>query len=317
MQRVGGGIRTARSLLSFGERRYRHAPLLPGSHSLNSVGETRFGAHHANARHFVTACSRYCLAPNRLSNPGEAAEPFTSLKCPECGKRFLSVANLQQHRRSRHLVLLKSPSQEQLERLREENARLLDELRNLQETNTLRARSASSLSTASTESSSTGESRGGKLFPAAVPDGKAVGISMGEVQQLREHPFRLGTCTSEVWCVGMVEGDVELGKLGVDTAQEAGEEHLTGLEAMQFTLQTDGYRLRRVGQLKMYRNRLTVRVIAPRYRAQKGDIVLVTGTYGLHKSYDLVSKQAVENTVVEAGYVGLLLKGPVNAPEIP
>ncbi|RNF03070.1 uncharacterized protein Tco025E_08270 [Trypanosoma conorhini] len=314
MQRVGGGNRTTRPPPFLCGLRCRRAPLLLVSRAVNSGGGKSFDAQHANARHFVALPSRCCLTSSRLPKAETAEATLTPLKCPECGKRFLSVANLRQHRRSRHLVPLKSSSEEQLERLRETNARLLEELRNLQEINALRARSASSLPTAATEPSPTREGKGGKPFPAAVPEGRAVDISMAEAQQLRDHPFRLGTGTSDVWCVGVVENDVELGKLGVRAEQEAGE-RLTGLEAMQFTLQTEGYRLRRVGQLKMYRNRLTVRVIAPQYRAQKGDILLVAGTYGLHKSYDLVSKQAVENAVLEAGYVGLLQKGPVDAPE--
>ncbi|EKG05513.1 hypothetical protein TCSYLVIO_003410 [Trypanosoma cruzi] len=315
MRRMSGATCSMRRFFSFGVGLSGNVPVLLVRHAINRTGGMMCTAHHNNTRHFIAAFSQPCLAPSRLVGSGGTESSFTPLKCPECGKRFLSMANLRQHRRSRHFVSLKSPSQEELERLREANARLVEELRNLREVNALRARSASSsLLISSGESSSKGESQNGAHFFAAVPEGKAVGISMAEVQQLRNHPFRLGTGISEVWCVGVVENDVELGTIGVRNEQEA-EEHTSGLETMQFTLRTDGYRLRRVGQLKMYRNRLTVRVIAPRYKAQKGDTVLVVGTYGLHNSYDLVSKQAVENSVVEAGYVGLLKKGPADKIE--
>ncbi|EKF29587.1 hypothetical protein MOQ_006619 [Trypanosoma cruzi marinkellei] len=315
MRRMSGATCCMRRCCFMGVGISDNVPVLLVRHANNRTGGIMCVAHRGNIRHFIAACSRSCLAPSRLGGSGGTEGLSTPLKCPECGKRFLSMANLRQHRRSRHLVSLKSPSQEELERLREANARLVEELRNLREANALRVRSASSsLLTSSGESSTKGESTSGAHFFAAVPEGKCMGISMAEVQQLRDHPFRLGTGISEVWCVGVVENDVEMGTIGVRNEQEA-EEHMSGLETMQFTLRTDGYRLRRAGQLKMYRNRLTVRVIAPRYKAQKGDMVLVVGTYGLHNSYDLVSKQAVENSVLEAGYVGLLKKGPADKME--
>ncbi|ORC91169.1 uncharacterized protein TM35_000061740, partial [Trypanosoma theileri] len=64
-----------------------------------------------------------------------------SFSCPECGKRFLSEANLRQHRRSRHLLPLKSVVQERLEALRESNSRLQFQLRELQKVNTSKDRS--------------------------------------------------------------------------------------------------------------------------------------------------------------------------------
>ncbi|KEG07252.1 hypothetical protein DQ04_10421010 [Trypanosoma grayi] len=268
---------------------------------------------HIFVRRFCTTKCGPHTAPTEHTAPKKRKEASTQLKCPECGKRFLSVANLQQHRRSRHLVTLTSPAEERLQQLRKTNVELQAKLRELQKVNALRADCSSSVRPSHKREDSPGRSETIEHFPAVVPEVKAVSYSLSELQALQDDHLQLGTGISEIRCVGVVEDDIEVGFLGIGTEQE-GKDLVPGLEALQFTLRTEGYRQRRVGQLKMYLNRFTVRVMAPRWKAQKGDVVLVAGVYGLHKSYDLVSKKSVENVVVEAGYVGLLERGFCSSP---
>ncbi|KAG8348522.1 hypothetical protein TRVL_00660 [Trypanosoma vivax] len=240
-----------------------------------------------------------CISMGSTQPAARIEAQSTLLRCPECGKRFISAINMRQHRRSRHLVPIRSSSQEYLEQLREENAKLRLELEDVQKAN-------SSMRSSSQASPSRKGSVAGSIhvdqsaLPAAVPDSKVIGISASELKKLRSHPFRLGTGSSELRLVGVVEKDVELGHLEGGSAP--------GTEVLQFTLCTGGYRQQRNGRLMMYRNRVTVRLAGPQHRVEAGDVVLVTGTYGLHRSFDLISKQAVENAVIEAGFIGLIKK---------
>ncbi|KAH9577873.1 hypothetical protein LSM04_009205 [Trypanosoma melophagium] len=268
------------------------------------------GINHTGMRFFTTHYKQYESQVVTGKTKGEESLSI-SFSCPECGKNFLSERNLRQHRRSRHLLSLKSVAQERLEEIRETNSRLQLQLRELRGVNTLKDHSfiTSSASPPHSNEISQGTGSAIKGLAAAVPDGKTVDISVAQLGRLRDHQFRLGTTISELRCVGVVEDDVAMGYLNSANGQGVDAEGL-GLEILQFTLRIEGYRQRRVGQLKMYRNCLLVRVVNPQWKIQRGDVLLVSGTYGLHKSYDMVSKQAVENAVLEAGYVGLLQRGP-------
>ncbi|CBH14178.1 hypothetical protein, conserved [Trypanosoma brucei gambiense DAL972] len=279
-----------------------------GHHTrLNRIGRCAFPLIFQHIRHFPmvlmapsAAVRSYVTSeiPQHVAGLEEMLP--NSLRCPECGKHFMSATNLLYHRRTRHMITIISSAQEKLDRLREENARLRAELQqaHMQHRQTTPNQQPMSGTTA-------GElDKTQRIFPAAVPEGKALGISMAEVHNLREHPFRVGTGCSGVRCVGVVSDDVEVGHLG---RHEGGTE--SGLEVLQFTLKLEGYRQRRTGRLMMYNNLVTVRLMSPQYRVEKGDVVLVIGNYGLHRSFDLISKQSMENCVLEAGYIGLLKRG--------
>lgn len=111
----------------------------------------------------------------------------------------------------------------------------------------------------------------------------------------------------------------------------------------EFTLETHGYLERAPGQMMLHRNRIPVRIIGlqfPEYltkhagidcldepcascsisplcnvmeELRPGDVVRVRGQYGLHASFDIVSKRLIENVVVEADSVDILQKASISA----
>lgn len=101
----------------------------------------------------------------------------------------------------------------------------------------------------------------------------------------------------------------------------------------EFTLETHGYLERTPGQMMLHRNRVPVRIFGMQSSEeavkghstcenilntyslssvvvdlQPGDTVRVRGQYGLHASFDVVSKRLIENVVVEADSVEVLQK---------
>lgn len=155
-------------------------------------------------------------------------------------------------------------------------------------------------------------------------------------------PKSIGTCLSHWMAVGVVRGSVKWGHYSGQLRQYAeslranpnDDSALPQLVA-EFVVETHGYVERMPGQMMLYRNQVPVRVLFrmvswPKENGtaqdcveddpwssslrsvvrslKEGDLVQVHGQYGLHASFDVVTRRLVENVVVEADVVSLLSK---------
>lgn len=264
--------------------------------------------------------------------------------CPECGKRFLCAANVLQHRTSRHGLRVVTPQESaravlvaQNAELRRELARRRARVAQLKEddnsTNAISSATGSRNSHRSAEENSTVAAAAdavpavSKSYPSAVLTGQLMEVDAELHEAWRRSGRALGTGVSFMDCIGTVLGPVQIGTLAGAAAGTAKPPRL-----LQFTLEAHGYRERRPGQLKLYRAQMLVRYLPsqpyhePRCRVdeaknrdglfavREGDVVRVQGHYGLHNSYDMVSKLPVENVVVEADSIGLLRSAGATQP---
>ncbi|XQJ24209.1 hypothetical protein NXY56_000089 [Leishmania guyanensis] len=258
--------------------------------------------------------------------------------CPECGKRFLRESNLVHHRTTRHGVQVASASKVARAELAMRNAQLQQELARAQaRVKQLREGSDSAArqerDSAATEPTDDATTR---AYPSAVMTGRLMEVDEAVERAWRHSGRGLGTGVSFVVCIGTVLGPVEVGTLRGATPSSAADSSATGPRVLQFKLEVHGYRERRPGQLKMYRAHLLVRYVAWQpyhrygdgdgagsaaasspsstaplpFKVQEGDLLRVQGHYALHTSHDMVSKQSVENVVLEADAVGLLRPAP-------
>ncbi|KPI83423.1 hypothetical protein ABL78_7540 [Leptomonas seymouri] len=237
--------------------------------------------------------------------------------CPECGKHFLCSANLLRHRSARHGLHVVTPQEAARAELVAKNAELQQELTRLRaRVQQLKEEAPSARTASCTAPDSAATSAMTRAYPSAVPTGQLMDVDEGLAREWQRSGVALGTGISFAHCVGTVRGPVQLGTL-------AGAPPETAPRVVQFMLETHGYRERRPGQLMMYRAHTPVRYIpsqpyhnegslratdraAALFSVCEGDVVCVQGHYGLHNSYDMVSKRPVENAVIEADVVGLL-----------
>ncbi|GET85434.1 hypothetical protein, conserved [Leishmania tarentolae] len=245
--------------------------------------------------------------------------------CPECRKRFLCEANLLRHRATRHGVQVASASDVARAQVEARNAQLQQELarvqarvRQLREGGDTAARQAHAGATLEHA-----DDTARAAYPSAVLTGRLMEVDEAVEQAWRHSGRGLGTGISFGSCIGTVLGPVELGTLRGATPAPTADGPAAELLVLQFVLEAHGYRERRPGQLKMYRSHLLVRYVAWQpyhlygdddgagsapllFKVQEGDLLRVQGHYALHSSYDMISKQSVENVVLEADAVGML-----------
>ncbi|AYU75594.1 Mitochondrial processome subunit 5 / MPSS5 [Leishmania donovani] len=250
--------------------------------------------------------------------------------CPECGKRFLCEPNLARHRATRHGVQVASASEVARAQIAARNARLQQELARVQ------ARVRQLREGSGTAATAELAVDAASAYPSAVLTGRLMEIDEAVERAWRHSGRGLGTGVSFVSCVGTVRGPVEVGTLRGATPASASDSPAAGPRVLQFVLEAHGYRERRPGQLKMYRSHLLVRYVAWQpyhrygdddgagsaaappppatapllFKVQEGDLLRVQGHYALHSSYDMISKQSVENVVLEADAVGMLRPAP-------
>ncbi|KPA73786.1 putative mitochondrial unspecified product [Leptomonas pyrrhocoris] len=292
-------------------------------------------------------CQTHAASPVETAAEAEAAGAASSSSsvspplrdrfvCPECGKRFLCAANLLQHRIARHglhVVTAEETARAALIAANAELARELARLRALvmqlkgEEQPAVTTTTTTNPNTMTHNASADGASTMTKAYPSAVLTGQLMEVSAGLAREWQRSGLALGTGVSFVSCIGTVRGPVQVGTLAGAAAAAAAS--AASPRVVQFTLEAHGYRERRPGQLKMYRAHMLVRYIPSRpyhdkvirsstgetaaaaaalFAVDEGDVVRVQGHYGLHNSYDMVSKLPVENVVVEADFVGLLMR---------
>lgn len=277
-----------------------------------------------DSRLYVSANATAITASYRCfhSNAPPTITHASRLRCLECGKAFLHENTLRQHRRTRHLVDLPSPQEERCATLAAENALLEEKLQALRERiKDLQGHPHPPAGDRDCVSSSTDVS---EAFLAAVPSEKVLrDVSPATIAEWNSSPKALGTGLSVWHGVGVVvPGTVQLGTLegflrshpdGPPPSTEGDD--VPPPRVLQFVLQTVGYKEQRPGQLRLFRNRVTVRYFfdvdegeAP-FVVNERDTLAVQGQYAMHKSFDMVSKQLVENVVVEASRIGLLVRG--------
>ncbi|CAG9567146.1 conserved hypothetical protein [Leishmania major strain Friedlin] len=250
--------------------------------------------------------------------------------CPECGKRFLCEPNLVRHRATRHGVQVASATEVARAQIAARNARLQQELARVQ------ARVRQLRDGGGTAATAVLAVDAASAYPSAVLTGRLMQVDEAVERAWRHSGRGLGTGISFVSCVGTVRGPVEVGTLRGATPASASDSPAAGPRVLQFVLEAHGYRERRPGQLKMYRSHLLVRYVAWQpyhcygdddgagsaaapcppatapllFKVQEGDLLRVQGHYALHSSYDMISKQSVENVVLEADAVGMLRPAP-------
>ncbi|KAG5512331.1 hypothetical protein JKF63_07856 [Porcisia hertigi] len=251
--------------------------------------------------------------------------------CPECGKRFLCESNLVRHRATRHGVQVASAIDVARARLAAHNVQLRQELARVQARVKLLREGPARAAWREREGAPVDVTiDAASAYPSAVLTGRLMEVDEAVERAWRLSGRGLGTGVSYVNCVGTVLGPVEVGTLRGAAPTDGGAE--AGPPVLQFVLEAHGYRERRPGQLKMYRAHLLVRYVAGQpyhccghddgtgsaaalsssptlqlpFKVREGDVVRVQGHYALHKSYDMVSKQSIENVVVEADAVGML-----------
>lgn len=285
-------------------------------------------------------------AANHVITSSPPATTHNRFRCPECGKRFLCAANLLQHRTRRHGHHVETPQDAAHANLVAQNAALQRELTRLRARvkqlreekppSALPSPTATKTSQlhdppVATELRSSVEGlEGTKTYPSAILTGQLMEVEPAVWRAWQQSGCALGTGVSSLNCVGTVRGPVQIGRLS-GSGEGAGAPRL-----LQFTLEVHGYRERRPGQLKMYRAHMLVRYIPSQpyhrenhnvrkdngskvesgkgvddearglFSVKEGDLLRVQGHYGLHNSYDMISKLPVENVVVEADYIGLL-----------
>lgn len=251
---------------------------------------------------------------------------------------------MHEHRRTRHLVHLPTPGEKAHAALEEEIKSLKEQLRDTrsrieslkkvkasleasQENQVRKLRATLS----SLSGKGTGKPEGDKgddlpFYPAAKMHGCILSNVPDRVlHEWETNPPERGIGISlSVWMgVGVVvPGTVRFGTLEgfqsnqKPTSSPSEKQTPAAPRVLQFKLEVFGYRSRRPGQLKLFRNRIVVRHIFPEgvttrdlFTVKEGDLLRVQGNYAQHKTYDAVSKSFVENSVVEADTIGLLRRG--------
>eukprot|EP00796_Vickermania_ingenoplastis_P010696 gene10696-7429_t len=268
--------------------------------------------------------------------------------CPECHKRFLSAATLQRHRATRHAVQQAEAQDALCLAVQQSNSALeshLNTLRLLAKTMRQIRTDEASLSVSSSTSAAV-HTIEGENCRAAVPQPGPQTISALMVQQWQDRqkndaPLKfLGTGLSHWIGIGVVRGKKKIGRFTGHLIQSSIEGKVQDgpLQkhpyVLEFVLETHGYMERAPGQMMMFRNHVPVRVVgkcpdsshqtysdgcgreeAPSYvmhvatQIVEGDLVEVHGQYGVHASFDVVSKKLIENVVVEADMVALIGSG--------
>ncbi|KAG5488150.1 hypothetical protein LSCM1_08219 [Leishmania martiniquensis] len=291
--------------------------------------------HHGSDCRGISSSSPSPVTPGVTAAHASASSPAPARRdryvCPECGKRFLCESNLVRHRAARHGVEVASASEVAQAQLAARNAQLQEELARVQARVKQLRDGGGSPSQQEHDGATTGlADDAARTYPSAVLTGRLMEVDEAVERAWRDSGRGLGTGVSFMKCVGTVVGPVEVGTLrGTATADSVA----AGPRVLQFVIEAHGYQERRPGQLKMYRAHILVRYVAWQpyhrygddhgatapappsaallpFKVQEGDVLHVQGHYALHKSYDMVSKQSLENVVVEADAVGMLRPAP-------
>ncbi|CAD2221237.1 hypothetical protein AGDE_14796 [Angomonas deanei] len=247
--------------------------------------------------------------------------------CPECGKRFFSAKNLENHRRSRHQMFIEATLSHEEVAARETNVevkKLQTELRKLRRDirTSKRQRQKEQEDALKKETNdkkdSSSKTPNPMLYAAALPSTPAAVVTTEVSQSWAAQPHRVGT--NARWCaVGKVVGPVEYGVLQANCPAAMPDYETEGgppgpPAVLQFSLEVRNHVGRALGQMKLTCAVVCVRYFLPQqengtpvlYSVKEGDLLQVQGYYALHLSWDMVSKRAVENVVVEAEVIRVL-----------